>query len=409
MNDDLYDLLAERTLIGWMLVRSSERYEVTRYVTLADFADVFSRTAFGELTARSQVTVQQLAAMHDVLRIEDLRRCVEDARFRDPREVNAVAVRVAERALARRAASDAEETIIDAHNATIDSPELVRRVKARAAAMEAPDAPPPDVAVPFPEYMAGTLEDHDWLIPDLVERRERIIVTATGGVGKTTLLRQFALCAAAGRHPFWPDKLLPKPVRVLLLDLENSRRQVRMSLRSIASGIGRDWDGEFLHIRDHTDVLDVTESAGYRWLFGQAMSARPDMVVAGPIYRLYEGGDTSRDTGGRDKARRVIQILDQLRERHNCALLLEAHPPKGSSTLSPFGSAVFEWWPDQGLGLQPTPEGPNIVTLKEWRFPRDVRQWPKTLQRGGAVGWKVLDDGRGGASPVLGPYEGKDF
>jgi hypothetical protein len=45
-------------------------------------------------------------------------------------------------------------------------------------------------------------DEPDWLIPDLLERRDRLILTGEEGLGKSYLLRQIAIMAAAGLDPF---------------------------------------------------------------------------------------------------------------------------------------------------------------------------------------------------------------
>jgi ATPase subunit of ABC transporter with duplicated ATPase domains len=57
------------------------------------------------------------------------------------------------------------------------------------------------LAEPDPEY--------DWLIPGLLERGDRVIVTGQEGKGKSTLLRQIGVQVAAGIHPFTLDDIVP--------------------------------------------------------------------------------------------------------------------------------------------------------------------------------------------------------
>ena len=63
---------------------------------------------------------------------------------------------------------------------------------------------------------------YDWVIPNVLERQERVIVVAAEGAGKTTLARQVALMSASGIHPFRRDAM--KPARTLMIDLENPER-----------------------------------------------------------------------------------------------------------------------------------------------------------------------------------------
>ena len=63
------------------------------------------------------------------------------------------------------------------------------------------------------------------MIPQLIEKGERVIVVAAEGVGKTMLARQIALCSAAGLHPFTMSKIAT--ISTLTVDLENPERIIR--------------------------------------------------------------------------------------------------------------------------------------------------------------------------------------
>lgn len=389
--DTIHDVAAERACIGWLLARPDHWHRITDTTTAGDYFDPACRAAYQALTADGYQTVQTIAARNPkYLDAHTLATWAEHARAKlTDRQAAAHAVRVTNLALRRNVRADAAATSLDAADPNIDETELVARVKERADRAEAPDAPPADPAETVDQFMAPGEDDaYDWLIEDLLERRDRMLITATGGVGKSTLLRQFAVTIAAGLHPFTGRPLPGGAHRVLLLDLENSRRQVRRKLRPVLDKAGP-FDPRNLHVVAKPNVIDVTTSAGWRWLAGQAAHVRPDVIVGGPVYRFYEGGDNSKDMGGRDKARQVATALDRLRDRHNCALVLEAHPPKGSSTLSPHGSAVWEWWPEFGVGLAPIGDTPDEVRFQHWRYPRDDRHFPDTLTRGAAFGWKA--------------------
>src|SRR5690606_7005957 len=86
-------------------------------------------------------------------------------------------------------------------------------------------------AKPLAEVLAGS-DEYDWLIPNLLERQDRVIITGGEGAGKTYLMRQIAVMSAAGLHP---TLLTPiDPVKVLVVDVENTEKQWRRAVRTLA-------------------------------------------------------------------------------------------------------------------------------------------------------------------------------
>src|SRR5690606_41049990 len=80
--------------------------------------------------------------------------------------------------------------------------------------------------------LAAVDEPYAWVVPGLLERSDWLILTGSEGLGKSTLFRQMAVCAAAGINPFTAERHAPQ--RVLYIDVENSRRQAKRALRPLA-------------------------------------------------------------------------------------------------------------------------------------------------------------------------------
>lgn len=387
--DDLYDYVSEHYLIGYLLAKPDHWKHVTEETRPEDFFVPINSKAVRILYSDGHQLPEELAERVPGMPVESLRAWKEDAEYDfDTRETRRRAVRVANLAMRRKALAAAQAVISDVKDPNVGEHLAVVQAKDRFENIVAPDSPPEDPNIPVNVFMGMADDEYDWIIPNVLARRDRLLLTATGGTGKSFLLRQIALCTAAGIHPFTGATMEPK--RVLLLDLENSAQQVRRKMRSAYEAVGP-FNHDMLRIVAHPRVIDVTTDAGWRWLAAQAADARPDLIVGGPIYRMYEGGDTSKDMGGRDRARQVVTALDHLRDRWQCALAMEAHPPKGSEYLSPHGSALWEWWPEFGLGMRADPEdGVNVANVTHWRYPRDDRQFPTKLARGGAYGFRVI-------------------
>lgn len=234
------------------------------------------------------------------------------------------------------------------------------------------------------QFLSEPEPEYEWLIPGLIERQDRIIVTAAEGIGKSTLIRQFCVQAAAGIHPFTRDEI--PPIRVVLLDLENSRRHVRRQLRALRITAGsRLLDGQLI-ISVVPEGIDLMHEQGLMALDDLIARARPDLVGVGPLYKLASG-----DPKDEEQAQAVRKALDHYRAAYDCAFLIEAHQPyaTGGSTkrpLRPYGASLWSRWPEFGVALTGPPDAP-AAELQHWRGARDERDWPASLKRGGEWPW----------------------
>ena len=235
---------------------------------------------------------------------------------------------------------------------------------------------------------------YDWVIPNLLERGERVMVVAAEGVGKTMLARQVALCCAAGLHPFRMTNM--KPIRTLMVDLENPERIIRRTSKSIYGATLHYGHKETpdAHLLIKPDGIDLMRSADRLMLEDVLEEIRPEMVFLGPIYKSFV------DPGGRTSEAIAIEVakyFDTIREYFKCSLWLEHHAPLGSALASrdlrPFGSAVWSRWPEFGLALQPDPTAPDgyVYEVKHFRGARDKRPWPTRMKRGKVFPFEVLE------------------
>ena len=241
------------------------------------------------------------------------------------------------------------------------------------------------------DVMGQQDDPYDWLIPGLVERLDRLIVTGGEGAGKTTMLRQLGVCLAGGVHPFTGVPIQGRTV--LVVDCENSERQWRRSTRGlvhVVRGIGTADPGENLHLLC-VPRMDITTATDLGAVHGLIDDVNPDMLMIGPLYRLVPRAITNDDD-----AAPVLAALDSLRDR-GVALVMEAHAGHavgkgGERDFRPRGSSALMGWPEFGFGLAVDTDDPGSVQVVRWRGDRDERDWPKRLRRGGTLPW--TDDKR---------------
>jgi hypothetical protein len=238
-------------------------------------------------------------------------------------------------------------------------------------------------------------DKYNWLVEGLLERRDRLIITGGEGGGKSTLLRQLYVCLAAGIHPFRYHDI--PPVRVLVVDVENSAAQIRRAIEPmIAFAAARPgWNADNLRIEVRTDGLDLTQRHDSRWLLERIAANRPDVLITGPVYKLH-----ADDPNDELPARRVSRVFDMIREKYDVAIVLEAHAAKGNQggrNLAPFGSSLWLRWPEFGYGMRADRDAgeidghPGAVWFEPWRGARDQREWPVRLSGDGEEFWPWRD------------------
>lgn len=231
----------------------------------------------------------------------------------------------------------------------------------------------------------SVVEDHDWVIEGLLERGDRMIITGYEGLGKTTWIRQMGICMSAGINPVTLDYI--EPVRVMVVDVENTESQWRSEVRGMTSVAAKYGS---VDPRDVMDVycggrIDITNGAALGELHRLVDVNQPDVLFIGPIYKLVPKGINNDED-----ASPVIAALDSIRDRGVC-LIMEGHSPKGSAQtqtrdLSPRGSAALMGWPEFGFGL--APDGDEAVQVTRWRGDRDrKRNWPRKMFKGGPFPW----------------------
>lgn len=258
------------------------------------------------------------------------------------------------------------------------------------------------MALTLREFLSVVEPLQQWVIPSMIERGDRLIWTGYEGLGKSWIVRQIAVAAAAGIHPFTGERF--RPQRVLYVDCENPERLSRRSFRRIdrvATAQGRPV-GDMLRIRHIPAGLDLSQEEDCTWLCELVAMYEPDLLTIGPFYRLH-----SSDTNDEKAARQVVSALDSARLRCGCALITEHHPghgDPGNRSLRPTGSSLLMRWPEMGYGIRPcgeADEGGHFreVSLLPWRPPRDERHWPRKLVWGTDADWPWVE-------PVLAELNG---
>ncbi|MFF1360671.1 AAA family ATPase [Streptomyces sp. NPDC058297] len=306
---------------------------------------------------------------------------------------------VRDAALLRSVAEAGTRAVASARAANDDPAAIAERAveemrAARDRGLATADAPLLDLGT----FLAETPEEPDWVIPGVLARWDRLIITGGEGGGKSLLLRQIMMRAAAGLHPWKKAKI--KPVRCMLIDAENSRDQARPWLGQMAKA-AKDQDAaidpksvtvEFLVERG----IDLGRPADRAYLARRIERAAPDLIVIGPLYKLVMSGNPNDE----ETARVLMSALEMLRTvSKGAALLIEAHSPHAAPgkrrDLRPIGSSLWLRWPEFGFGISPANEvGATDLRLMDWvpwRGARSERVWPEQFCEGHPWPWQAID------------------
>ncbi|MEH1098219.1 AAA family ATPase [Micromonospora sp. CPCC 205561] len=227
---------------------------------------------------------------------------------------------------------------------------------------------------------SGNSASYEWVVPDMLEYGDRLVLTGTEGAGKSTLIRQWLMQVSCGIHPLTGQDI--EPVPVLLVDLENGKGQLRRELSSLIGAAGKRFDPSRFRVISKPEGWDLRDEANQEELTGLVELSGAGVLGIGPLYKSFMGDERDDEI-----ANQVTGFFNELRE--SCALITEAHTPHaaagGQRPKRPIGSSVWMRWPEFGLYLG------NDGTLSHWRGPRDAdREWPAKLNRGGKWPWTAL-------------------
>lgn len=263
---------------------------------------------------------------------------------------------------------------------------------------------PSDADLPMSlNELLGKRHEYNWLVPELLEVTDRLVITGYEGTGKSVFVAQLVMAIAAGLHPFLGVQV-SDPVQTLVIDAENSERQTSRRYRNLRTIMNKqcadigieppDWS-ELVRFVIRPEGIALNDPRTVRSIEKAIAATRPKFVAMGPLYRLHR-----LDTRDEQAAKELTDAIDRLRVKYQFALVAEAHvahgQPGSQRALRPTGSSLFLRWPEFGFGLKPAlgTEGqqhPDRVDLVAWRGGREERLWPSQLQHSVTFPWGNAD------------------
>jgi replicative DNA helicase len=281
-------------------------------------------------------------------------------------------------------------SVTRAYQALTGSPQAVESVIAELATdLEVLDASI-DSGMPvidFEELMATPDDIRPWVMPGMLRTNERLIITGPEGGGKSVLVAQLTLGAAMGVNSMSADVTPHEPMRVLMLDVENDRLQVKANMRKVFRYMRELAPGvkpqiEWVDVR----TIDLSNPVERQKVIRIAKERQPDLMYMGSLYKLAPEGEKTDA-----QFMHVSRTVDSIRAETGTSILIGAHTGHGmqndrNGNMRPYGSSMWLRWPEFGMAMVHHRDKP--VQIKHWRGARsDERDWPGGLRRGEVLPW----------------------
>lgn len=224
-----------------------------------------------------------------------------------------------------------------------------------------------------------------YIVPGVLAEGDRFLLTGFEGHGKSTLMRQFGICVAAGIHP-WNFATM-EPQKVLFADGENHPDQVLESWQELvgkAADMNRPIEPGMLTVLEEWDSeIDLTSEDGRQWMIERVHAYRPRLFCLGPLYNM-----SNRDLKDDETVRKIKSAISEARSICGTAFLMEHHAPhKGPGdkerSVRPYGSSTFLKFPEFGFGLKPIEGQVGWYEFQQTRMPRvRKRHFPPYMRWG---------------------------
>ena len=186
-----------------------------------------------------------------------------------------------------------------------------------------------------------------------------VLVYGEGGAGKTTLIHD--LCFALATGSCWLGMLEPnRPLRVLIVENEGPRPELRAKLARKLDGHGGSLDGRISILETPWARFTFADAAQRQALADALTGHEADLLVVGPLSRVgMEGGGTLDDIS------RFEALLRNLRERveRPFAILIVHHENRAGQI-----SGAWEGVPDTLMHVQGQGHGRTRVHWQKVRW-----------------------------------------
>ncbi|MGI8567876.1 MAG: AAA family ATPase [Methylocella sp.] len=170
--------------------------------------------------------------------------------------------------------------------------------------------------------------DREWIVQDYMPDKTVTLLSGDGGQGKSLLALQLAAGMALAKE--WIG-LMPTPGRTLVLSAEDDGDEMQRRLDKIRAFYKASWadlaDIRLIDLAGENAVLgalvngQILPTEMFRTLDAFMAEWKPSLTTLDVLADMFAGQENDRA-----QVRQFIRLLKQLARKHECAILLLAHP-----------------------------------------------------------------------------------
>jgi len=186
-----------------------------------------------------------------------------------------------------------------------------------------------DFSEPASVLLAEPDEPVDWLIEPLIERESLGFIGGEPKQTKSILALHLAFCAVTGQS-FIGKYNVPKPLTILYVQEEDSRRMVKRRLKAFVRASGLPSNGPSSGFEDRLRVairqgFRIDEPDWYTRLQVELETFKPDLVIFDVLANLH-----GLDENDQRDMSKLMKLFQELRGTYHCAVILVHHFKKTS-------------------------------------------------------------------------------
>lgn len=221
------------------------------------------------------------------------------------------------------------------------------------------------------DMIERTVSETSFVVPGVLARGDRFLLTGLEGHGKSHTMRQWAAQTAAGIHIWTGEEI--EPQKVLYIDAENHPDQTLEPWQDLVGLCARHdrplERGQLTILEEWDSEIDLTSETGKEWLLERVHAYKPDLVCMGPLYTM-----SGRDLKDDETVRKIKSAVNEARSLYGSAIIMEHHAPHRQPgdkerSIRPYGSSTFLKFPEFGFGMKPTDQE-GVYEFQKTRFPR---------------------------------------